>query len=125
METLGGKPMPMVGFGFGDVVIGLLLEERGLLPQKTARADDVVFPMSAAEFTIANRVAAHLRSQGRRVLVDYSGRRFKHIIKVAEEVGAEKFYILGGNEVEQGIVKCRDMASREESEVALSSFACK
>ena len=60
METLGGEPTPMVGFGFGDVVISLLLEERGLLPKESARVDDVVYPMDASGFAAANQIAASL-----------------------------------------------------------------
>ena len=32
-ETLGGKPVPAVGFGFGDAVIGELLEDEKLWPE--------------------------------------------------------------------------------------------
>ena len=49
-EQLGGTAVPMVGFGFGDVVISELLEELGRLPPMSKGIDDVVFPMSAKEF---------------------------------------------------------------------------
>ena len=33
IELFGGPPTPAVGFGMGDVVLGLLLEDKGLMPQ--------------------------------------------------------------------------------------------
>lgn len=36
IELLGGPPTPAVGFAMGDVVLGLLLEESGLMPEGRA-----------------------------------------------------------------------------------------
>ncbi len=105
MQLFGGKPVPMVGFGLGDVVITEILRDKRLLPPLRRLVDDVVFPMAAAQFATANRIARFLRKQGRVVLVDYSERRFKHVVERAENVeGAANLYILGGNEVASG--KC-------------------
>jgi histidyl-tRNA synthetase len=119
-EQLGGEPIPMVGFGFGDVVITELLDELGRLPALNKGLDDVVYPMSAKEFVVANRIAAHLRAQGRNVAVDYSGRRFKHAIQRAEDDSASRLYILGGNEVKDGVVVERILgATKQERKVPL------
>ncbi len=126
MEVFGGAPVPMVGFGFGDVVITEILSERGLLPaQALARTlDDVVYPMSAPEFAIANRIAAHLRALGRRVAVDYSERRFKHAIKRAEDDGAKRLIILGSNEITAGVAIVRTLGGteRQEQKIPLSEL---
>ncbi len=124
-EQLGGSPVPMVGFGFGDVVIGELLGELGRLPAFARGIDDVVYPMSAKEFAAANRIAGALRRQGRQVSVDYSGRRFKHVIERAESDGATRLFILGGNEVKEGVVVERTLggATRQERKVPLTDFA--
>ncbi|MFW5845916.1 MAG: histidine--tRNA ligase [Planctomycetota bacterium] len=122
MEHLGGMPTPMVGFGFGDVVISLILEERGLIPQLDRGIDAVVYPMSAAEFPIANRIATQLRSEGQQILVDYSRRRFKHVVRAAEDAGAATLWILGTHEREQGVIKKRSLADRSEETVALDDF---
>jgi len=39
LGDVGGKPMPAVGFGCGDVVLGLLLAERGLVPAADPAAE--------------------------------------------------------------------------------------
>ena len=123
IETLGGESTPMVGFGFGDVVIALILAERGLLPEPESRVKDVVYPMEPAAFAAANIIAASLRNEGRSVWVDYSERRFKHVIKQAEQFGAERLFILGQSELDQGVVKVRTLGeSRAETEMPLNSF---
>ncbi|MFI4893511.1 MAG: histidine--tRNA ligase [Phycisphaerales bacterium JB058] len=33
IELFGGQPTPAVGFGMGDVVLGLLLQDKGLMPE--------------------------------------------------------------------------------------------
>ncbi|MBA2482239.1 MAG: histidine--tRNA ligase [Planctomycetes bacterium] len=125
MELFGGTPVPMVGFGFGDVVITEILAERGLLPKEASErsVDDVVYPMSAKEFAVANRIALRLRAEGRSVVVDYSERRFKHVVKRAEDDGARRLFILGGNEVTAGVVTVRTMgAERSEEKLPLAQF---
>ena len=123
-EQLGGTAVPMVGFGFGDVVITELLAELGRLPPLLRGLDDVVYPMSVKEFVAANRIAAALRRRGRQVAVDYSGRRFKHVIERAEADGAKRLFILGGNEVREGVVVERTLGGTErlERKVPLAEF---
>ncbi|RNC82621.1 MAG: hypothetical protein ED559_12840 [Phycisphaera sp.] len=41
IELFGGPPTPAVGFGMGDVVLGLLLEDKGLMPEGPELADAV------------------------------------------------------------------------------------
>ncbi len=90
-----------------------------------ARAiDDVVYPLSAAEFVVANRLAAALRAQGRAVAVDYSCRRFKHAIKRAEDDGAKRLLVIGADEAKAGQVTVRTLgAERKEERVALGALA--
>lgn len=122
-EQLGGTPIPMVGFGFGDIPIAEVLAELGRLPQLPRGLDDVVYPMGPKAFPYANRIAAFLRGQGRSVVVDYSQRRFKHVVQRAEDDGAARLFILGGDEIAKGVCKVRTLgAERREEEAPLASF---
>lgn len=123
-EQLGGAAVPMVGFGFGDIPIAEVLAELGRLPQLPRGLDDVVFPMGPKAFPYANRIAAHLRAQGRSVAVDYSQRRFKHVVQRAEDDGAQRLFILGGDEIAKGVCKVRTLGGgeRQESEVPLAGL---
>lgn len=122
-EQLGGQAVPMVGFGFGDIPISEVLSELGRLPKPLRGLDDVVFPMGPKQFAVANRIATHLRAQGRSVVVDYSLRRFKHVVQRAEDDGAARLLILGGDEVAKGVCKVRILGGeRNERDAALAEF---
>ena len=121
LESLGGSSIPMVGFGFGDVVITLLLEEKGLLPKRKSVATDVVYPMSKQEFPIANKLAKSLREKGHKVLVDYTTRRFKAVMKTAEKHGACTVWIIGEQERKNNVVRKKTMGG-EQVELSLSSL---
>jgi histidyl-tRNA synthetase len=122
-EQLGGPAIPMVGFGFGDIPIAEVLAELGRLPQLPRGIDDVVYPMGPKAFTVANRIALFLRAQGRQVAVDYSQRRFKHVVQRAEDDGAARLFILGGDEIAKGVCKVRTLGTeRVENEVPLVSL---
>ena len=125
LEVLGGAAQPMVGFGFGDVVITEILKDRGLLPEAALKrtVDDVVYPLGAGEFATAAAIASFLRRQGRAVIVDYSGRRFRHAIKRAEDDGAARLLILGADEIKAGVCTVRTLgAERKEEKVALADL---
>jgi hypothetical protein len=77
--VFGGKPTAMVGFGFGDVVITEILAS-AICCRRWARASMMWSIPWGQEFAVANRIAAHLRGEGRHVVVDYSERRFKHVM---------------------------------------------
>jgi histidyl-tRNA synthetase len=104
-ETLGGKPLPAVGFGFGDAVIGELLEEEGLWPDLPRQIQDV-----------AIRVARRLRSEGRRVELSLGGTRLKRVLGDADKAGVERVFLIGEDERARGVVRVRDLARQEERE---------
>lgn len=48
IELFGGPPTPAVGFGMGDVVLSLLLEDKGLMPDGKDLLDAVSAPQASA-----------------------------------------------------------------------------
>ncbi len=122
-EQLGGAAIPMSGFGFGDAAIREVLIELGRMPALPRAIDDVIYPMGPKQFSIANRIATSLRGEGRVVSVDYSLRRFKHAVQRAEDDGAKRLFILGGDEVAKGLCKMRTLgAARDERDMPLSTW---
>ena len=58
------------------------------------------------------------------MLVDYSERRFKHIIKMAEQRGAQRLLIIGQDEAAAGQCTVRQLgAERVEDSVAISDLS--
>ena len=118
-ETLGGKPVPAVGFGFGDAVIGELLEDEGLWPELSRDVQDVVYAFGDNEKPSAIAVARRLREAGRRVELCLGRSKLKRVLGDADKAGAERVYLIGEDELSRGVVKVRNLAEKEEHEEAL------
>jgi histidyl-tRNA synthetase len=60
------------------------------------------------------------RQAGARADMDHQGRSLKAQFKYADKLGAKHMAIIGDDELAKGVVKLRDMATKEEWEVALA-----
>ena len=118
LESLGGKALPAVGFGFGDAVIFELLAERSLLPKLPRALDAVVIAIpdpveEAALRRAAIRHAAALRREGAAVELAL-GLPLKRALRNADRAGAASAHLIGTDELRRGAVKVRDLATGEE-----------
>jgi len=120
-ETLGGKAIPAVGFGFGDMVIAELLQDQNRMPELPRRVDDLVFAFEDAQREQAIRLASRLRSGDRRVELALEGGRLKRALADANRIGAQRIWMLGPDEADRDVVRVRDLASGEEREEPLSA----
>jgi histidyl-tRNA synthetase len=118
-ETLGGKPVAAVGFGFGDAVIAELLQDEGLWPDLPRRVEDVVFAFGPEEHPAAIAVATRLRRAGRRVELSLGHAKLKRVLGDADKAGAERVFMIGSDERSRGVVKVRDLARKQEHEEPL------
>lgn len=118
-ETLGGKPVSAVGFGFGDAVIAELLEDEGLWPALGRAVSDVVYAFGPAEKPAAIGVARRLRAEGRRVELVLGQTKLKRVLGDADKAGVERVWLIGENERARGVVKVRDLAKKMEHEEPL------
>ncbi len=124
VETLGGPPTPGVGFALGQERLAMVLEKLGRAVP--ARAPAVFFISADAEGAMEGlRRAAELRRAGIACDLDPRGGKMKAQFKQAERVGARYAVVLGGNEVRSGQAKMKDMATREETPVALDELAAR
>ena len=118
MQTLGGKSLPMVGFGFGDVVISDILTERGLFPPYKKTDCALVFPFSEAEQEQAIKLAASLRRKGEQVELDLTFRKLKKLLSQADKTGYRRLYILAPDELKDNKILVKNLADRTETRVA-------
>jgi histidyl-tRNA synthetase len=121
VETLGGPPTPGIGFGMGEERLALILEAAGRpVPERRPQ----VFFVSAddAGRREAMRRAAELRRAGIACELDARGGKLARQFKQAERVGARYALVLGGNEAATGQAKLKDLATREETPVALADL---
>jgi len=123
LELVGGEPLPAVGFGMGDVVLGELLAERGLIPEYERSVDYFIVPVTPDQRAEGLRVAHHLRDQGFGVVYSLREQSVNKQMKTAAKEGARTVLVVGPDEVARGCVVARDMTTGEEQEIALADFA--
>jgi histidyl-tRNA synthetase len=114
LESLGGRPLPAVGFGFGDAVIHELLAERKKLPELKQGLDALVYPFSEAERPDAVRLARALRARGDSVELVLGNVKPKRALADADRAGAARIYLVGPDERARGVARVRDLATGEE-----------
>ena len=122
VKKLGYQDIPAVGFGMGDVTVSDLLELVGKSGE-LRDAPDAYFVIGSENVRPkALEIISALRRSG--VKTDYPLKQasFGKQFKQADAVGAAKAYILGDDELAQGVVKIKDLKSGETSAVALSSL---
>jgi len=122
LADVGGKAMPACGFGCGDAVLGLLLEDRGLLPETPAAAEFYVASAGAADTRHVLEVVRHLRGRDRAALFDPKGGSLKRQMKKASDAGARFCVIVGDGFVAARRVTLREMASGEQRDIALEDL---
>jgi len=122
LSTLGGKDLPATGFGFGDMVIKELLEEKGLIPELVSDIDDIVIPLNSDLRNAAVMVAASLRNSGRTVDLVLEDKKMKWAFKHAERIGAARLVLLAPDEWSRKMVKIKDLDTGEESEISLNDI---
>jgi histidyl-tRNA synthetase len=122
LGKLGKTREPAVGFGMGDVVLGLMLSERGRLAP--ARQGGGVFVADAAEGLRdrVQQVVAALRRGGIAAEFSYSPQALGKQLKAADKRGAARAVILGGETLDRGVVQVKDMAGGQSREVALDDL---
>ena len=120
VEMFGGPAMPAVGFGMGDVVLSLVLRDKGLLGDGTEllpRPD--VFVVSAggdADAHVSSTVAS-LRNAGLHVRMSYRAtRNVGKLLTEASKANA-RFTIILGEELDDGKVVVKNMDSGDQVEV--------
>lgn len=118
VQKLGGPALPAVGFAIGDVTMGLLLEQRNLMPAFANAADIYVIIGGGEKERLAAFGDIHaLRADGFRVEYPLKDVAFGKQFKAATEAGAKLALIYGSDELARGVVKVRDLAARTEMDV--------
>jgi histidyl-tRNA synthetase len=123
VETFGGAPTPMVGFGFGDVVISMLLEEKGLLPVFGKHVRVLVAAFSPAESSAAISAARALRASGLRTEVDCSYKKLGKIFARAGRQGFSHIVIAAPEELASGRLTVKDLRIGVEEKIPAASVS--
>jgi len=121
LQSIGGKPATAVGMGFGDVVIGDLLTDRGLHTGTNHLCDFAVAFMTDDQRTAAVRVAGALRRHGHTVDLTLHSEKPKGFFARASRSSRAAIY-LGPDDVTRGLLRIKNLEQRTEREYALADI---
>ncbi len=124
VEELGGPSIPGVGFGMGVERVLMLLDQLApedcLLPLPAENPQVFVAYLSKELAGTAFSLTLACRGKGLRADMDHQARSLKAQFKYADKLNARIIAILGEDELAKGVVKLRDMDTKEEWEVELA-----
>lgn len=113
---MGGAHTPAVGFAAGVERLAALVSTAPKLPRPMA-----IIPIGAECEKQATLLASELRHQGIATVLDFSGNPAKRM-KSANKANARVAIFLGEDELRAGVVKVRDLDSREEQTVSAADL---
>jgi len=114
----GKEQIPACGFSLGLERILVVMDERRMFPPDIAEsspADVMVTLWSEETVGDAIRFASDLRSQGLRVTVYPEPDKFGKQMKYADSIRVPFVCILGPDEIENGVVKLKNMQTGQET----------
>ena len=127
IELLGGPPTPAVGFGMGDVVLSLVMQEKGVMPSDEVIADRLGLRPDA--FIISNgtpeadeqvvRVLAALRKEGLHARRSYKAtKNVGKLLQDAAKLGARYSIIIES----PTLATVKDMATGTQQQLPLGEL---
>ncbi len=123
LSSLGGVDLPALGFGMGDVVLGELLRDRGLMPASEAALDYWVAADDASLLPVVMRTATQLRRAGHSVEYALRDQALDKQVKAARNAGARVAVLLRGDQLaHDGAVTLRRLDDKSETTVALDAW---
>ena len=123
IASLGGPKLEALGFGMGDVVLSLMLKDRGLLPETPSRVDVVVIPVGAELAGAARTIVLRLRRAGLRAESPFAPAGVGKDLKAADRDGAPFAVIVGPDEWSRDSANLKNLRSGEERTLSLEALA--
>jgi len=123
LKQFGGPAIAATGFGIGDCVLGILLEEKGLLKSQVAgrQSDYFVAYTDKQFFSDAVTVVTMLRRTGVYADFSYKSTGLSKQLKEASSKNAKKCIIIG-EEFNNGQIVVKDMSTGEQQAVDKDEF---
>jgi len=117
-EYYTDKQLPGVGISIGLTRLFYVLGEQGMLNPDlpTAPADVLILPMTE-DLSPAIALATQLRENGIRAQLHCESKKFKQKISYADKLGIPYVIFLGEDELNAGVVACKDMATGEQTKL--------
>ena len=111
LDALGGVQLPAVGFGMGDVVLGELLKEKGLVVVDTSSIDVFLAFITREDLPYVLTLAHQLRAAGLRVEYALGPQAVGKQLNLANARNARLAIVVGPDERARGEVVLKDLTT--------------
>jgi len=121
LADVGGQPLPGVGFAMGDVVIGIILQEKGLLPEFIPSPAPVLVTVFDNSLLLKSyALAAELRRSGINVMIYPEAAKLPKQFKFADKMKMKVALTIGTDEAEKGLVAVKNLLNGNQQIVPQS-----
>ncbi|MBI1794975.1 MAG: histidine--tRNA ligase [Chloroflexi bacterium] len=118
LADVGGQPLSGVGFAMGDVVIGIILQEAGLLPEfKPSPASVMVTVFDESLWMKSYALASELRRAGLNTVVYPEPAKLPKQFKFADKMKMRVALVIGPDEAEKEQVVVKDLSNGSQQTV--------
>ena len=121
-ETLGGPPLPGIGFGLGVDRTLLALQAEDDVPVVSSSVEVFAVPVGAAARREMVKVVGRLRRGGVAADMAYGDRGLKGAMKAADRSGARLAIVVGDRDLAVSVAQLKDLTTGEQEAVALSEL---
>jgi histidyl-tRNA synthetase len=118
LASLGRVDLPASGFGMGDVVLGELLRERGLVPTEVSSVDLFLAGITEEDLPHVLGLAHQLRESGLRVEYALAPQAVGKQLKLADARNARLAVVIGPDDRARGEVMVKDLTTKSQRSVA-------
>jgi histidyl-tRNA synthetase len=121
-ESIGGPPLPGIGWALGVERTLLALEAEGVPAPGTGDVEVFLVPLGADAKARAVAVTGELRRRGRSADLAYGDRGLKGAMKAADRSGARYAVVLGERDLADGVAQLKDLRTGEQDAVPLAQL---
>jgi histidyl-tRNA synthetase len=115
LSDVGGDPLPATGFAMGDVVIGIILQENGLVPEFAPSPASVLVTVFDESLRMKSfQLAAQLRSAGINTMVYPEPVKLQKQFKFADKMKIKAALTVGPDEDANDVVAVKNLVSGEQ-----------
>lgn len=118
LADVGGQPLSGVGFAMGDVVMGIILQEKGLMPEFIPTpASALVTVFDESLWMKSFELTAELRAARLNVMAYPEPAKLQKQFKFADKMKIQLALVLGPDELEKGLVVVKNLGTGEQVQV--------
>ena len=115
LADVGGQPLPAVGFAMGDVVIGIILQDAGLVPEFNPSPASVLVTVFDENLRLQSlSLAAELRRAGINAMVFPEPAKLPKQFKFADKMKMKVAATIGPDEAANGQVAVKSLRTGEQ-----------